>query len=101
MEQLYKKFINSQVKTLITRYLKKEIERKYIQEVLGIKKTRFFALVKQLKEDPENFSISYSRKIPTRKISKDIEKNIVKELEIEKGLLIIKTYRLNTITTVL
>jgi len=87
MEQLHKKFINSQVKTLITRYLKKEIERKYIQEVLGIKKTRFFALVKQLKEDPENFSISYSRKIPTRKISKDIEKNIVKELEIEKGLI--------------
>ena len=87
MEQLHKKFTNSQVKTLITRYLKKEIERKYIQEVLGIKKTRFFALVKQLKEDPESFSISYSRKIPTRKISKDIEKNIVKELEMEKGLI--------------
>jgi len=63
MEQLPKKFTNSQAKTLITRYLKKEIERKYIQEVLGINKTRFFALVKQLKEYPENFSISYSRKI--------------------------------------
>jgi hypothetical protein len=87
MEQLHKKFTNSQVKALITRYLKKEIERKYIQEILGIKKTRFFALVKQLKEDPENFSISYSRKIPTRKISKDIEKNIVKELKIEKDLI--------------
>jgi len=68
---LYKKFANSQVKTLITRYLKKEIGRKYIQEILGLKKTRFFALIKQLKEDPENFSISYSRKVPTRKISKD------------------------------
>jgi len=58
MKQLHKKFTNSQVKALITRYLKKEIGRKYIQEILGIKKTRFFALVKQLKKDPENFSIS-------------------------------------------
>jgi len=87
MKQLHKKFTNSQVKALITRYLKKEIERKYIQEILGIKKTRFFALVKQLKEDPGHFSISYSRKITTRKISQDIERNIVKELKIEKDLI--------------
>ena len=58
MEQLHKKFTNSQVKTLITRYLKKEIERKYIQEALGIKKTRFFALVKQLKEGLETRNLS-------------------------------------------
>ena len=87
---MYKKFANSQVKTLITRYLKKEIGRKYIQEILGLKKTRFFALIKQLKEDPENFSISYSRKVPTRKISKDIEKNMVKELKIEKDFIKVK-----------
>ena len=64
----------------MTRYLQKKIERKDLQEVLGIKKTRFFALVKRLKDDPENFSILFSRRIPTRKISKDIEKNIVKEV---------------------
>jgi hypothetical protein len=87
MKQLHKKFTDDQVKDLITRYLKKKIARKYIQEILGIRKTRFFALVKRLKADPENFSIMYSRKIPTRKISKDIEKNIVKELKIEKDLI--------------
>jgi len=87
MKQLHKKFNNCQVKELITRYLKKKIARKYIQEILGIKKTRFFALVKRLKADPENFSISYSRRIPTRKIDPDIEKNIVKELKIEKDLI--------------
>jgi len=87
MKQLHKKFTDYQIKELITRYLKKKIARKYIQEILGIKKTRFFALVKWLKDDPENFSISYSRRIPTRKISKDIEKNIVKELKIEKDLI--------------
>ena len=79
MKQLHKKFNDCQVKDLLTRYLKKKVARKYIQEILGIKKTRFFALVKRLKDDPENFSILYSLRIPTRKISKDIEKNIVKD----------------------
>lgn len=87
MKQLHKKFTDYQIKELITRHLKKKIARKYIQEILGIKKTRFFALVKRLKDDPENFSILYSRRIPTRKISKDIERNIIKELKIEKGLI--------------
>jgi len=49
--------------------------------------TRFFALVKRFKADPENFSISYSRRIPTRKIGPDIKKNIVKELNTEKDLI--------------
>jgi len=87
MEQLHKKFTDSQIKALITRYLKKEIGRKYIQEILDIKKTRFFALVKRLKDDPENFSILYSRRIPTRGIPKEIERNIVKELKMEKDLI--------------
>lgn len=57
MVQIHKKFTDSQVKDLIERYLDKKIERKYIQEILGVKKRRFFALVKRLKDDPENFSI--------------------------------------------
>lgn len=59
MKQLHKKFNDCQVKDLMTRYLQKKIERKDLQKVLGIKKTRFFALIKRLKEDPENFSILY------------------------------------------
>ena len=90
MKQLRKKLTDYQIKELITRYLKKKIARKYIQEILGIKKTRFFALVKRFKDDPENFSILYSRRIPTRKIDPDIEKNIAKELKIEKDLIKVK-----------
>ena len=59
MKQLHKKFSNYQIKELIARYLKKKIARKYIQEFLDMKKTKFSALVKQLKDDPENFSIPY------------------------------------------
>ena len=40
MVQIHKEFTESQVKELIERYLKNEIERKYIQQVLGIGKTR-------------------------------------------------------------
>ena len=44
MKQLHKKFTDDQIKELITRYLKKKIARKYVQEILGIKKTRFSRL---------------------------------------------------------
>jgi len=87
VKQLHKKFNDCQVKDLMTRYLKKKIERKDLQEVLGIKKTRFFALIKRFKDDPENFSVSYFRSTPTRTISKTIETNIIKELKIEKDLI--------------
>ena len=87
MKQLHKKFNDCQVKDLMARYLKKKVERKDIQKVLDIKKARFFTLVKRLKDDPENFSVSYSRSIPTRTISKDIETNIIKELNTEKDLI--------------
>jgi len=87
MKQLHKKFTDFQIKDLMTRYLKKEVERKDLQKVLGIRKTRFFALIKRLKEDPKNFSVSYFRSMPTRTISKDIETNIIKELNTEKDLI--------------
>jgi hypothetical protein len=97
MKQLHKKFNDCQVKDLMTRYLQKKTERKDLQKVLGIKKTRFFALIKRLKEDPENFSVSYFRSMPTRIISKAIETNIIKELNIEKDLIKTKDAMLDRI----
>jgi hypothetical protein len=41
MSQLHKRLTDQQVKDLIERYLKNEIERKYVQEVLGVRKVRF------------------------------------------------------------
>ena len=51
MTQLHKKFADSQVKELMERYLRKEIERKYIQKILDIKRSRFFVLLKKYKEE--------------------------------------------------
>lgn len=87
MVQLHKKFNNDQVKDLLRRYVTNGIERKYLEEILGIKKRRFFQLVKEFKNDPEGFSIGYSRNKSTRKISEDLEKNIKRELQMEKSLI--------------
>jgi hypothetical protein len=84
MAQLHKKFTDGQVKELLGRYLNAEIKRRYIQEILGIGLTRFFALVKSYRKDPKNFTIQYARKEPTRSIDDGIEKNILKELSIDK-----------------
>lgn len=87
MAQLHNKFTDTQVRELIEWYLAKKIGRKYVQEILGIKKTRFFALVQKMREYPDKFSILYTRNTPTRKISKEVEGYIVKELEKEKELI--------------
>ncbi len=95
MSQLHKRFKDDQVKELFTRYLNKEIERKYIQEILEIKKRRFFALLQQYRQDPSNFSIQYKRREPIR-ISQDIEENILKELCVEEKIIKDKDVPLNT-----
>lgn len=87
MAQLHKKFTDDQVIELLGKYLRKEVGRRYIQEILGINKTRFFALIKAHRDNPSQFSIQYVRKVKTREIPKEIENNILKELSIEKKLI--------------
>ncbi len=86
MSQIHKRFTSDQVKELLERYERNELERKYIQEILGIKRRRFFMLLKQYKENPKHFTILYERNTPSR-ISPDIEQNILKELSIEKEII--------------
>ena len=58
MAQLHKKFTDSQVKELVSRYLNKEIKRKFVQEILGIGKTRFFELVKNYSENFKKYCLA-------------------------------------------
>ena len=87
MVQIHKRFNDDQVKELLRRYIENKIERKYLEEILGIKKRRFFSLVKEFKSNPEGFSIGYSRNRPSRKIPEDLEENIIRELAMEKSLI--------------
>jgi len=74
MSQVHKRFTSDQVKELLDRYSKKKVERNYLQEILGIKKRRFFALLKQYRDDPEHFTIRYERRVPSRTLSPKIDK---------------------------
>ena len=84
MAQLHKRFTDQQVKDLIQRYLKNELKRTHIQEILQISKRQFFKLLREYRENPDKFSIQYKRTAATRAINPKIEKNIIKELKVAK-----------------
>jgi hypothetical protein len=86
-KQLHKNFTDEQVKLLLKSYVDKEIKINHILQMLRIKRRRFFELLAKYRKDPDNFSIQYERKTINRKIDPNIEKNIVKELKIEKDLI--------------
>jgi hypothetical protein len=96
MSQLHKRFTSDQVQELRERYLKKEVERKYVQETLGISRRRFFMLLNRYRENPSHFTIQYQRTAPPRCISAEIEQNILKELAIEKRIIRNKEVPLST-----
>jgi hypothetical protein len=87
MSQLHKRFTSEQIKKLLDRYLKNEIEGTYIQEMLGIKRRRFFVLLKQYKENPQDFNVQYRRTKAPRTISPMIEQTILKELSIDQKII--------------
>ena len=72
---------------LLEKYLNEKVELVYILEILNIRRSRFFELLRQYRKDPDNFSIRYKRKRTSRNISEDVEKNVIKELENEKKLI--------------
>ncbi len=72
MSQVHKRFTPDQVKELLERYTKNEIERKYIQEILGIKKRRFFILLKAVQRESSAIHDSVPKSHPfTNHLTRD------------------------------
>lgn len=86
-KHIHKRFTDEQVKDLMKRYKAGEISRVNIQTILGIGQTRFFALLKAYRDNPELFSVSYHRSSPTRAINQSLEKRIIQELEASQKLI--------------
>lgn len=86
-KQLHKNFSDEQVKSLFKIYLEKEIKIDYVLTILGIKRSRFFELLKSYRSNPDNFSIQYKRDTSNHKIDQAIEANIIKELKVERDLI--------------
>ena len=85
MKQIHKQFNSEQVKVLLQAYEAGHLSRDEIERTLGIGKTRFFALRKHYRADPENFSIRYERTSPPR-LRAEAEEKIRLELQREKEL---------------
>ena len=66
MEQLHKRFTAEQVKLLLQRYCEGVLDRTTVEEVLGVGKTRLFALLKQYRRNPEAFSLGCQRETHTK-----------------------------------
>jgi hypothetical protein len=86
MDQIHKRFSDEQVKVLLQCYTKGSITRDELQKILQISKTRFFAMLKEYRHDPTNFSIAYRRATPAR-LPAETEAAIKAELLAEKDLI--------------
>jgi len=69
------------------RYAAGEISRANIETILGIGQTRFFALLKAYRDNPESFDICYHRRNPTRSINQKVENRIIQELNASQELI--------------
>ena len=86
MDQLHKRLTPEQIKVLLQGYCQGTIERVSAEETLGIGKTRFFALLKEYRRNPEGFSPAYKRTTSTR-LPNSVEAAIKKELIRDKELI--------------
>lgn len=86
MEQIHKRLTAEQVKVFLQAYCRGIFDRSVIEDELGINKTRFFALLKLYRRDPDNFSVAYERETPTR-LPASVEEEIRKELKLDRGLI--------------
>jgi hypothetical protein len=86
MAQIHKRFTAEQVKILFQGYIEGNLGRKAAEEMLGVSKTRFFALLKRYREDPETFHIDYQRTNKGR-LSTEAESRIERALLRERELI--------------
>jgi hypothetical protein len=86
MTQVHKRFTAEQVKVLFQGYCQGNLSRSDVEEMLGIGKTRFFALLKTYRQDPGAFSIAYQRSTSGR-LGEETEDQIRQELLRDKALI--------------
>lgn len=87
-KHLHKRLSEEQVKTIIESYVAGEITIDSAVTNLGLKRSRFFVLLNNYRNQPDAFSITPPKKENAHlKISGQAERFIIKELEKEKRLL--------------
>lgn len=95
MTQIHKRFIADQVRVLLQGYCQGTLDRAAVEELLGVGKTRFFALLKEYRSDPDKLSVEYVRVSPSR-LSTATEERIREELLTQKNLIDDRTLPITT-----
>ena len=85
MGQIHKRFTDEQVRLLMQSYDQGQLNRRELQELLDIGRSRFFTLLKDYRRDPAEFSIDYQRTTPAR-LSADVEAEMAQALSREKEI---------------
>jgi hypothetical protein len=85
MQQVHKRFTTEQVKVLLREYNDGHMTRNDVQKLLGIGKTRLFALLADYRQDSEAFSVAYDRTTHGR-LAQATEDALQRALFEEKGL---------------
>jgi hypothetical protein len=85
MSQIHRRFTDEQVKLLFGGYCHGQLTRSDLQELLGIGRSRFFALLRAYRQDPEAFTIAYRRSTPA-KLTPEVEHEIKIALLREKAI---------------
>lgn len=85
MGQLHKRFTDEQIRVLFQGYVQGQLSRADLEEMMGISKTRFFALLKKYRLDPDSFSLAYRRSMPPR-LPAAVEAEIERALKREKEM---------------
>jgi len=87
-QQLHKRLTQEQVVAILESYCAQEIDADSAIANLGLKRARFFRLLKSYRESPDTFSIIPPKKENGHlKISSETEQHIIKELTKEKQLI--------------
>jgi transposase len=85
MEQIHRRLTDEQIRLIFRNYCDRQFTREEVQETLGVGKSQFFVLLKEYRNDPSGFSVSYQRHTPG-KLTVEAEQIIQQELKREKEL---------------
>jgi hypothetical protein len=96
MGQIHKRFTDAAVKEILDKYTAGQIAMNHALSILGVKRSRFFTILQEYKQDPVAFSVSYVRQKKTRGIDQEIENKILSELRHEKALIADKDMPITT-----
>jgi hypothetical protein len=105
-QQLHKRLSDEQARTILTKHVAGQIGIEETMANLGLRRARFFRVLKRYKDNPHTFTLAYGRSTPNYHISPAAEQCILAELGEEKKLIDnknnpIATYNYSAVTDLL